>query len=55
MWLAVDDLRPGSYFELQELHSWRRKADYAIGVIPGDKARELIAKYSTLAREFGTT
>ncbi|HLQ37865.1 MAG TPA: hypothetical protein VK348_08695 [Planctomycetota bacterium] len=31
VWRAIDDIRPGLFFELQELHSWRRKADYAVG------------------------
>ena len=53
VWLAADGMRPGIFFRLQGLHSWRRKADYATGEIPPDKARALIGTYSTLTRELG--
>ncbi len=51
VWQAADKVQPGLFSDLQELHSWRRKADYATGEIPLDVARKLIANYSSLTRK----
>ncbi|MBM4061987.1 MAG: hypothetical protein FJ265_12960 [Planctomycetes bacterium] len=51
VWQAADTLQPGLFFDLQDLHSWRRKADYATGEIPLAIARDLVANYTTRTRE----
>ena len=53
LWEAVNKLRPGLGNDLRDLHSWRRKADYATGLIPDERARELIEQFATVTRSLG--
>lgn len=51
VWRAADTFQAGLYGQLQDLYSWRRKADYATGHVPVQTARQLVADYSQLTRD----
>lgn len=53
VWRAAEALRPGLGRDLQDLHGWRRKADYATGVITTHAARELLGHHLGICTTLG--
>jgi uncharacterized protein (UPF0332 family) len=54
-WRAASRVRVGLEARLRRLYPWRLAADYATRPLPPELARELVARYSQLARELGIT
>lgn len=55
VWRAADSLRSGLCGQLQDLHSWRRKADYASGEVPLKTVQGLVVQFSQLTQELCKT
>ena len=52
-WRLANHVRLGLGTKLRRLYYWRRVADYAVGSIREREARDLVARFSRLARELG--